>query len=211
MRPDPRGRPDDGGGRRPTAYRQHVLTAICQLLAARPRVARALDFGCGDGWFAREMKHAGVASTIVGVDVKIWPGLIRPPVLFDGERLPFSDQAFDLTYAIDVLHHCPEPERALREVLRCTGRYFLIKDHSYRSMLGWCTLTLFDEIGNRRFGVPSVYHYQREWSWNRHLEAGGFALEQLVHPAPCHSGLLGRWTNHLQFIALWRREVATAR
>jgi hypothetical protein len=62
-----------------------------------------------------------------------------------------------------------------------------------------------DEIGNRRFGVDSVYQYQREWEWLPVIEAAGFVLETLVHPAPCHEGLLGWATNGLQFVGLWRR------
>jgi len=119
--------------------------------------------------------------------------------------LPFADRAFDLGYSIDVLHHCPEPRLNLCELLRCTGRYLLLKDHTYRSRAGWLALAVMDELGNRRFGVRSRYHYQRGWEWNAAIEEAGFSLEKLVHPAVCHSGLLGRTTNHLQYIALWRR------
>jgi len=191
---------------RPTAYRSHVLAEIAKLLRQVPPAKRALDFGAGDGWFASELMRLGLARTIVGADVLIWPGTVKRPVIFDGERLPFADRAFDLTYAIDVIHHCPDPERALDEVLRCTDRHFLIKDHSYRNVLDWSSLCILDELGNRRFGVPSPYRYQQRWTWDAHLTSRGFSLVQLIHPARCHSGPLGHLTNHLQFVALWRRD-----
>lgn len=190
---------------RPTAYRRHVLAQLQHLLSAVPPVDRALDFGAGDGWFAGELARLGVARMVVSADVMIWPGLMNKPVMFDGQRLPFADRAFSLTYAVDVLHHCPDPERALTEVLRCTDRYFLIKDHSYRNGLEWSALCVLDELGNRRFGVPSPHHYQKRWAWDDHLKAQGFTLHSRVHPAPCHSGVLGRLTNGLQYVALWRR------
>jgi SAM-dependent methyltransferase len=190
---------------RPTAYRRHVLVQLQRVLRPVPQVDRALDFGAGDGWFAGELVRLGAARMVVSADVMIWPGLLNKPVMFDGERLPFADRAFGLTYAVDVLHHCPDPARALAEVLRCTDRYFLIKDHCYRSSIGWTALCVLDELGNRRFGVPSPHHYQKHWEWDDHLSSRGFVLESRVHPAPCHTGALGYFTNSLQYVALWRR------
>jgi hypothetical protein len=40
------------------------------------------------------------------------------------------------------------------------------------------------------------------------VEGEGFAIERVVHPALCHSGLLGWKTNKLQFAALWKRELS---
>jgi SAM-dependent methyltransferase len=165
----------------------------------------ALDFGSGDGWFTREIALAGIAEKVVPVDVKVWPGLVAPPVLFDGRSLPFQNEAFDLVFAVDVIHHCVDPRLALDELLRCSNRYFLIKDHSYQTFIGWCILSLLDELGNRRFRVPSPHHYQKDWSWDAHIASRGFTREALLSPTPCHVGPLGYCTNHLQFIALWRR------
>ena len=36
----------------------------------------------------------------------------------DAEHLPFSDRSFDVVYSWGVLHHTPDPERAVGEVLR---------------------------------------------------------------------------------------------
>jgi SAM-dependent methyltransferase len=194
--------------RRPTEYRRQVFSQISALIGSLPPAQRALDFGSGDGWFAHQIERAGYARMVAAADVMIWPGMVKNPVLFDGKSLPLADRSFELTYAIDVLHHCPNPERALDEVLRCTARHFLIKDHSYRNVLDWATLCVLDEVGNRRFGVATPHQYQEHWVWSRCLEARGFTLERLIHPAPCHTGLVGRLTNHLQFLALWRRSGA---
>jgi len=189
----------------PTAYRELVLKQMAGILAPIGPIRRALDFGSGDGWFAHQLTKAGLVGTAVGVEVLERRTIVRAPVLFDGARLPFADRAFDLTYAVDVLHHCPVPTDALDEVLRCTARYFLIKDHSYRNVLEWSALCGLDELGNRRFGVPCLHRYQRRWEWSHHLEARGFSLDRLIHPAECHTGVLGQLTNRLQFVALWRR------
>jgi SAM-dependent methyltransferase len=179
---------------------------MAALLDKIPKSDIALDYGSGDGWFSREIARSGLVRKVVSVDVLAWPGLINKPVLFDGSRLPFADETFDITYAIDVLHHCPDPRRAIEEVLRCTRQYFLVKDHTYRHVVDWLGLALMDELGNRRFGVPSPHRYQRQWNWNAHFETNGFSLEFLIYPASCHSGVLGSLTNHLQFVALWKRQ-----
>lgn len=38
----------------------------------------------------------------------------------DGERLPYDDGTFDVLYSWGVIHHSPDTERALREIVRVT-------------------------------------------------------------------------------------------
>jgi hypothetical protein len=176
------------------------------LLKPHAPLARWLDFGGGDGWFGSSLKEAGLAQEVVPVDVQARQRTFTEVALYDGKRLPFPDRSFDLVSSIDVLHHCPSPGDSLTDALRCTNRFFLLKDHTYRGVTGKLTLCLLDEIGNRRFGIPSLFHYQRGFEWSPLIEQAGFVLRQLVHPAACHTGLLGRATNRLQFVSLWERQ-----
>ena len=166
---------------RPTAYRTRVLHTFRSLLDGRGPLPRALDFGAGDGWFAHHFQTHGLASEVIAVDVMPRRQPSFDVRLYDGRRLPFEDRSFDLVYSADVLHHCDSPQESLLDLLRCTDRYLLIKDHTYGSAAGRLALALMDEIGNRRFGVRSVYHYQRGWEWLSSIEAAGFELETLVH------------------------------
>ncbi|HEX5760919.1 MAG TPA: class I SAM-dependent methyltransferase [Thermoanaerobaculia bacterium] len=186
-------------------YRRRILDLALELTAPHRPFARALDFGSGDGWFAASFRAAGLAGEVVPVDVLRRRRTVVEPRLYDGARLPFDDGSFDLAYAVDVLHHCPDPPASLAELLRVTRGWLLLKDHTHRGLRQRCTLALLDEIGNRRFGVPSLYRYQRGWEWLPQIAAAGFTLERLIHPAPCHGGALGGATNGLQFVALWRR------
>jgi SAM-dependent methyltransferase len=191
-------------------YRCRLLELFRDVLRPVAPFGNALDFGCGDGWFADTFRREGLAREVVGVDVQLRRRCLIEPTVYDGRRLPFADAAFDLVSSIDVLHHCPDPQASIREALRCAGRFFLLKDHTYRSRAGKLALCVLDEVGNRRFGVPSPYHYQRAREWFPSIEAAGFVLRQLIHPAACHRGLLGWATNRLQFIALWERVAAPA-
>jgi SAM-dependent methyltransferase len=187
------------------SYRRRVLDLLRGVLGPHAPVARALDFGAGDGWFAHSFAEGRLAREVVAVDVQPRARTFVPTLLYDGRRLPFADRSFDLVSSIDVLHHCPDPRASLREALRCAGRFFLLKDHTYRGPLGRAALCVLDEVGNRRFGIPSPYHYQRGREWFPVIEEQGFRLKRLVHPAPCHTGPLGWTTNGLQFVALWER------
>lgn len=174
------------------------------LLAEVVRAERGLDFGSGDGAFASLVLSTGRVGELVPVDVMARPRSVVQPILYDGRRLPFDDGEFDLAYAIDVLHHCPEPTASLRDLARVTSRWLLVKDHTWERRWQKSALALMDELGNRRFGVPCLYHHQRGWSWDEVLRHGGFERVRLVHPAPCHVGAM-RWANWLEYIALWRR------
>lgn len=188
-----------------SAYRKNVLSLLQKILASTRPVARALDFGAGDGWFAAQLSQAGCFASLCAIDVQRRPNALFAPIsYYDGSRLPFADREFDLTYAVDVLHHCRDPRLALGDVLRCTRRHFVIKDHTYAGVLGYVALCALDEIGNRRFGIPSRYAYQRGWEWFSFLAERGFELVRLIHPAVCHTGIL-RKTNGLQFVAHFTR------
>ena len=190
-----------------TQYRPRILSALRELVAPLP-VRRVLDFGAGDGFFASELGRLPQVEQLVPVDVVARPNSLVVPQLYDGKRLPFEGASFDLAYAVDVLHHCPDPVAAIDDMARCSSRYLLIKDHTFTSAAGRWTLAVLDELGNRRFGIPSPYLYQRGWHWVEHLEARGWRRLAFTHPLDCHSGALGWATNRLQWVGLWERAPA---
>jgi ubiquinone/menaquinone biosynthesis C-methylase UbiE len=90
---------------------------------------RALEVGCGTGFFLLNLKQAGVLSE--GFVTDISPGMVDVAVrnakalgfevegrVADAESIPYDDASFDLVVGHAVLHHIPDVELALREVLR---------------------------------------------------------------------------------------------
>jgi ubiquinone/menaquinone biosynthesis C-methylase UbiE len=91
--------------------------------------ARALELGCGTGFFLLNLKQAGVLDE--GHVTDISPGMVAAAQrnaeslgfsvegrVADAEQLPYDDATFDLVVGHAVLHHIPDVELALREVLR---------------------------------------------------------------------------------------------
>ena len=90
---------------------------------------RALELGCGTGFFLLNLKQAGVLAE--GHVTDLSPGMVevaqRNAVglgfeiegrVADAESLPYPDDHFDLVVGHAVLHHIPDVELALREVVR---------------------------------------------------------------------------------------------
>lgn len=186
-----------------TGYRPRILSQLQQTIAPL-KAERVLDFGSGDGYFASHISNLPGIRQVTPVDVVERKQSLLKPILYDGHRLPFEDRSFDLVYAIDVVHHCPDPLHALEDMMRCTSKYLLLKDHNYQTPIGRFALAVLDELGNRRFGIPSLYLYQRKWEWLAWIEKHGFKRIEFVHPMRCQTGLLAP-TNGLQFMALWER------
>jgi ubiquinone/menaquinone biosynthesis C-methylase UbiE len=89
----------------------------------------ALELGCGTGFFLLNLMQAGVAKR--GSVTDISPGMVAVAVrnaeglgldvdgrVADAEILPYDDDSFDLVVGHAVLHHIPDVEQSLREVLR---------------------------------------------------------------------------------------------
>lgn len=89
----------------------------------------ALELGCGTGFFLLNLKQAGVLTE--GAVTDISPGMVAVAQrnaqalgfdvdgrVADAESIPYDDASFDLVVGHAVLHHIPDVELALREVLR---------------------------------------------------------------------------------------------
>jgi ubiquinone/menaquinone biosynthesis C-methylase UbiE len=90
---------------------------------------RALEIGVGTGFFLLNLWQAGVLAG--GAVSDISPGMVKAAqrnadalgldiggAVADAEALPYESATFDLVVGHAVLHHIPDVELALREVLR---------------------------------------------------------------------------------------------
>lgn len=90
---------------------------------------RAMELGCGTGFFLLNLMQSGVATK--GSVTDLSPGMVKVALrnaenlgldvdgrVADAERIPYDDNTFDLVVGHAVLHHIPDVEQALSEVLR---------------------------------------------------------------------------------------------
>ncbi len=89
----------------------------------------ALELGCGTGFFLLNLKLGGVLDE--GHVTDLSPGMVEVAKrngehlgfelegrVADAETLPYDDDTFDLVIGHAVLHHIPDLDQAMREVLR---------------------------------------------------------------------------------------------
>lgn len=90
---------------------------------------RALELGCGTGFFLLNLMQSGVAKK--GSVTDLSPGMVKVALrnaenlgldvdgrVADAETIPYEDDTFDLVVGHAVLHHIPDVEQSLREVMR---------------------------------------------------------------------------------------------
>ena len=86
---------------------------------------RVLDFGCGDMLVAEEVVKKKKVK-IQGIDVININETDLPYLQYQGDRIPFKDNSFDVTYASYVLHHTPDVEFFVKECLRVSRRRVIL-------------------------------------------------------------------------------------
>ena len=111
-------------------YARHCFDAVVpdEVFAELP-YDRALELGCGTGFFLLNLIQAGVARR--GSVTDLSPGMVKVATrngqslgldidgrVADAEGIPYDDDTFDLVVGHAVLHHIPDVELSLREVMR---------------------------------------------------------------------------------------------
>ena len=151
--------------------RKETLHTVSLVAPHLDRGMAVLDVGCGEGYVGEELAVRGVRE-VWGVDIldlrrdKRGDAHFR---LYDGQRLPFPDDAFDLVTLNFVLHHVPDDKkiRLVREALRVTrGKVFILED---------TPTTAFDRFVSQRHGdayrrkidsdAPFGFLTPGQWRW----------------------------------------------
>ena len=155
-------------GRR--AILESFLNTICSKLKTQSSRLRILDVGCGTGANIQMLSQYGEAE---GVDVsddalefcrkkglKVQKGL--------AEALPFDDETFDLTTALDVVEHLDDDIAGLKEMYRVTkrGGYSLIFVPAFMWLWG-----VQDDISNHRIRYTKSQIVER-------LRIAGYTVER---------------------------------
>ncbi len=109
--------------------RDRFVAAVGRDDMARWPYGEALELGSGTGFFLLNLMQAGVAAK--GHVTDLSPGMVEAAVrngtglgldvegrVADAESIPYDDASIDLVVGHAVLHHIPDVELALREVLR---------------------------------------------------------------------------------------------
>ena len=186
---------------------QRRTRVLAELLAAQiPQGASVLDVGCGDGSMASRIAELRPDISVQGVEFLVRPQCEIECRSFDGSTLPYPDASFDVCLFVDVLHHTEDPAILLREAVRVSRRFVLLKDHVDENILDDFTLRFMDWVGNRPHGVVLTYNYKSREEWAGYFSACGLREESWNSDVPLYPWpfrfAVGRG---LHFIALLRK------
>ncbi len=158
-------------GRR--AILESFLRTICSRLMVQDSILSILDVGCGTGANLEMLAQFGKAE---GVDVSDdalefcrKKGLTVQKGL--AETLPYADETFDLTTALDVVEHLDNDIAGLKEMHRVTkaGGYSLIFVPAFMWLWG-----VQDDVSNHRIRYTKKQIVER-------LEKAGFTVERATY------------------------------
>lgn len=143
-----------------------------------------LDIGCGEGVLTQQWATELGDRRVVGIDLddpKLaaeWQTRQRPNleyITMRAENLPFSDNEFEVTTAIEVLEHVPDPAHTVAEMTRCASRYLLVsvpREPLWR-MLNMARGAYLRDLGN----TPGHLNHWSKRSFKRLLSQHGRVVE----------------------------------
>ena len=159
------------------------------MLPRLPAGTSVLEIGAGAGWQARTLAELGFAVQAIDVDVagagykeiREWP-----VILYDGDRIPFSDRCFDIVFSSNVLEHIPQVDRFQAEIKRVLTpggiAVHVVPTGSWRF---WTNLAYYPVLARR---------YLRKYLANKPSadagpagSAGAIRSQSADRPAPCPS------------------------
>ncbi len=121
-----------------------------------------LDVGSGNCALSLLLKNNNMKVTSLDIANKSAYKEITP-VIFDGLKLPYGDNEFDVVQLITVLHHIKQPEIILKEAIR-VGKKIIVMEDVYESTLQKYLTFWADSINNWEFiGHPHSNKTDEEW------------------------------------------------
>lgn len=146
----------------PAILRKRAISYYPEFAPFLKKSDRILDVGCGPCYFAESLMQQG--HHVVPIDVVYSPFLTHiPRILYDGDSLPFADDAFDWAMIITVLHHTPDPASIIAESARVAKKLIIVEDVIWSEWHKYVTWGL-DTLYNMEFsGHPHSNHTEAGW------------------------------------------------
>ena len=142
---------------------------------------KILDYGSGLG-------HIGLLiseytnTNVEYVDVRKYP-FTHPDVnitIFNGKILPYSTREFDVSIAIFVLHHVPNPRKSLEEMARVSERNLIICEDLIKSRGEFFIEMIKDSIVNC-FIPHMTLQYKIESDWEEIFSDLGLNVQKKIY------------------------------
>src|SRR3989344_4227191 len=142
-------------------YRYRARTLYQKIARYIRSNEKILDMGGGSGYLGELISRKAKVTLLDTVD---YNQSHLPLLLFDGKRIQISDNSFDTTIIVAVLHHTLYPERLIAEAKRVSKRIVIVED-TYKTILGLIFLDAWDWFWNKTSGISSFYNFRTPDGW----------------------------------------------
>jgi ubiquinone/menaquinone biosynthesis C-methylase UbiE len=121
---------------------------------------KVIDVGSGRGYIAKEIQTKNKVD-VTCLDVKDLSQTNSKVTVYDGKNIPFKKNQFDTALIAYVLHHCEEPLKVLKEVIRvCKGNIVIFEDTKPSPFTN-----IMDFMSNKLRGVETPFKFRQEKEW----------------------------------------------
>jgi SAM-dependent methyltransferase len=135
---------------------------------------KILDLGCGSGIFGKKIEEK-LKKEVIGIDVVDKRVCKIPFKIYDGKKIPFSEDYFDVVVVAFVLHHTEDPISILKEAKRVGKRIIIFEDlpegifGKVYCFLHWISWNLF-------FGKSPKFNFHKTKEWEEIFKNLGLKL-----------------------------------
>ncbi|MBL8829925.1 MAG: class I SAM-dependent methyltransferase [Planctomycetaceae bacterium] len=185
-------------------YEHRARWTLRRLRAHIKSTDHVLDIGAGD-CRVDELLQRKVGCQVTPVDVEDFNTTSLPLTMFDGTRLPFEDNSFDVSLVIFVLHHAQDPRAVLAEARRVTRRHVIVFEDVNTTTWDRWTFRSFHRLLEWSEHISRPFHEWTPEQWTALAEELGYRED--------YRGLAGRQlgplaSRHVQFV--WHTAKQTA-
>lgn len=145
-------------------YKKRLAKAIASLCEDNSYI---LDFGCDDGSTADMIMKINPSLKIVGIDIQSNRISKIPRKIYNGNKIPYPDNTFDIVMSLNVLHHTKDILRHVKEMKRVSKKYLLIKDNMVFGPFSKSLICFTDYISNVPYGIKCVFNFLSSEQWNK--------------------------------------------
>ena|SRR3990172_11556792 len=130
---------------------------------------KILDVGSGFCTVSKRLKDMG--HTVTSLDVKDRSLYEQISVtLYDGVKIPFKTDSFDVVLVITVLHHIKDPEKILKEAKRVAKKIIIMEDTYESTRQKYLTFAMDSIVNMELLNHPHTNKSDKVWRnlFNRH-------------------------------------------
>jgi len=135
---------------------------------------RILDIGSGTCEVPALLIQKGFKVVPLDVkDISLVKGLL--PIIYDGKKIPYKDNEFDVSLSVYVLHHIRNADDTLKEAIRVSKSLIIIEDIYYNPIQKYLTFAFDSLINLEFFGHP--HKNKDDIGWRKTFKELGLKLK----------------------------------